>query len=695
MRFQIKHEIEGRLRVHMMQNRMTFAEADTLQYYLEGLPGVAHAKVYEKTCDAVVTYTAERADIITALKQFCYDRVELPTAISGHSSREMNAEYQSRLVGQTLIHFGKKLFLPYPVRAAITAVKSAKYLYQGAHCLLQRKIEVSVLDAVAIGVSVFRGEMNTAASVMYLLGIGETLEEWTHKKSVDDLARSMSLNVSKVWLLQDGQEILVSAKEVALGDSVVVRMGNVIPFDGVIRQGEAMVNQASMTGESLPVRKEVGTYVYAGTVVEEGEIVLQVREMSGSTRFEKIVTMIEDSEKLKSTVESRAEHLADRLVPYTLLGTGLVYALTRNVTKALAVLMVDFSCALKLSMPISVLSAIREAGSYHITVKGGKYLEAVAEANTIVFDKTGTLTKAKPAVRRVYTFCDKEEDELLCLAACLEEHFPHSMAKAVVREAARKELVHEELHTKVEYIVAHGISSTLEGKKIIIGSYHFVFEDEQAQIPEGRQELFDQLPEEYSRLYMAIDGKLAAVICIEDPLREEAPEVIRQLKSLGIHKVVMMTGDSDRIAGAIAGTVGVDEYYSEVLPEDKARFVEQEKQAGHKVIMIGDGINDSPALSAADVGIAISEGAQIAREIADVTIGADNLQEVATLKELSNALMARIHKNYRMIVGINTGLIVLGVAGIIPPTTSALLHNTSTLWISTKSMKNLLDREEA
>ena len=429
MRFQIKHEIEGRLRVHMMQNRMTFAEADTLQYYLEGLPGVAHAKVYEKTCDAVVTYTAERADIITALKQFCYDRVELPTAISGHSSREMNAEYQSRLVGQTLIHFGKKLFLPYPVRAAITAVKSVKYLYHGAHCLLQRKIEVSVLDAVAIGVSVFRGEMNTAASVMYLLGIGETLEEWTHKKSVDDLARSMSLNVSKVWLLQDGQEILVSAKEVALGDSVVVRMGNVIPFDGVIRQGEAMVNQASMTGESLPVRKEVGTYVYAGTVVEEGEIVLQVREMSGSTRFEKIVTMIEDSEKLKSTVESRAEHLADRLVPYTLLGTGLVYALTRNVTKALAVLMVDFSCALKLSMPISVLSAIREAGSYHITVKGGKYLEAVAEANTIVFDKTGTLTKAKPAVRRVYTFCDKEEDELLCLAACPGGAFPSFYGK--------------------------------------------------------------------------------------------------------------------------------------------------------------------------------------------------------------------------------------------------------------------------
>ena len=694
MRFQIKHEIEGRLRVHMMQNRMTFAEADTLQYYLEGLPGVAHAKVYEKTCDAVVTYTAERADIITALKQFCYDRVELPTAISGHSSREMNAEYQSRLVGQTLIHFGKKLFLPYPVRAAITAVKSVKYLYHGAHCLLQRKIEVSVLDAVAIGVSVFRGEMNTAASVMYLLGIGETLEEWTHKKSVDDLARSMSLNVSKVWLLQDGQEILVSAKEVALGDSVVVRMGNVIPFDGVIRQGEAMVNQASMTGESLPVRKEVGTYVYAGTVVEEGEIVLQVREMSGSTRFEKIVTMIEDSEKLKSTVESRAEHLADRLVPYTLLGTGLVYALTRNVTKALAVLMVDFSCALKLSMPISVLSAIREAGSYHITVKGGKYLEAVAEANTIVFDKTGTLTKAKPAVRRVYTFCDKEEDELLCLAACLEEHFPHSMAKAVVSAAAEKGLEHEETHSKVEYIVAHGIASSVEGQKVVIGSYHFVFEDEACTIDPAEQEKFDALPKEYSHLYLAIDGRLAAVICIEDPLRAEAAEGISNLRALGLKRIVMMTGDNEHTAAAIAKKVGIEEYFSEVLPEDKAEFVRKETEKGNKVIMIGDGINDSPALSAANVGIAISDGAEIAREIADITIAADDLHELVKLKRLSNLLMKRIHRNYRAIVGINAGLIAFGVAGVFMPATSALLHNISTLVISLQDMRNLLDDAE-
>ena len=694
MRFQIKHEIEGRLRVHMMQNRMTFAEADTLQYYLEGLPGVAHAKVYEKTCDAVVTYTAERADIITALKQFCYDRVELPTAISGHSSREMNAEYQSRLVGQTLIHFGKKLFLPYPVRAAITAVKSVKYLYHGAHCLLQRKIEVSVLDAVAIGVSVFRGEMNTAASVMYLLGISETLEEWTHKKSVDDLARSMSLNVSKVWLLQDGQEILVSAKEVALGDSVVVRMGNVIPFDGVIRQGEAMVNQASMTGESLPVRKEVGTYVYAGTVVEEGEAVITVKAVGGSSRYEKIAAMIEDTEKLKSGLESKAEHLADRLVPYTLGGTALTYLLTRNVTKAVSVLMVDFSCALKLAMPVSVLSAIREAGEYKITVKGGKFLEAVADADTIVFDKTGTLTKAEPTVAEIVPFNGQSEDELLRIAACLEEHFPHSMAKAVVDAAKKRKLDHEEMHSKVEYIVAHGISTTIEGKKAIIGSSHFVFEDEKCTIPEGMEERFKNLPNEYSHLYLAIEGSLAAVICIEDPLREEAPAVVKALKKAGFSKVVMMTGDSERTARAVAARVGVDEYYSEVLPEDKASFVEKEKAKGRKVVMLGDGINDSPALSAADAGIAVSEGAEIAREIADITIGADNLEGIVILKHISDALMKRIHNNYRTIVGFNTGLILLGVAGILQPTTSALLHNTSTLLIGMNSMKNLVGTEE-
>ena len=619
----------------------------------------------------------------------------MPENYLANSGREMNREYKDQLINKVVMHYGIRLLLPMDIRSVITTVKSFKYLWHGVKTLAKGKIEVPVLDATAIGVSVLRGDYNTAASVMFLLGIGEILEEWTHKKSVGDLARSMSLNIDKVWVVSDGQEILVPSTSIKSGDLVRIHMGNVIPFDGTVTDGEGMVNQASLTGESVPVRKIPSGTVYAGTVVEEGELTICVKENGGSSKYEKIMTMIEESEKLKSSLEGKAEHLADKLVPYTFLGTGLVWMFTRNVTKALSVLMVDFSCALKLSMPLAVLSAIREASTYEITVKGGKYLEAMADATTIVFDKTGTLTKAQPTVADVVSFNGQPAEELLRIAACLEEHFPHSMAKAVVREAARKELVHEELHTKVEYIVAHGISSTLDGKKIIIGSYHFVFEDEQAQIPEGRQELFDQLPEEYSRLYMAIDGKLAAVICIEDPLREEAPEVIRQLKSLGIHKVVMMTGDSDRIAGAIAGTVGVDEYYSEVLPEDKARFVEQEKQAGHKVIMIGDGINDSPALSAADVGIAISEGAQIAREIADVTIGADNLQEVATLKELSNALMARIHKNYRMIVGINTGLIILGVAGIIPPTTSALLHNTSTLWISTKSMKNLLDREEA
>ena len=695
MNFKIKHKIPGRIRVHMGQSRMSFDQADTLQYFLETQPGVTKATVYEQTQDAVIEYDGELKELMEALKSFHYEDVQLPDSIHSSSGRALNVEYKEKLIGHVAKRLFTKYMLPLPIRNVYTIWKAFRYVKEGVLCLSKGKLEVPVLDATAITVSILRRDCSTAGSVMFLLGLGEILEEWTHKKSVGDLARSMSLNVGKVWIKTRDQEILVDSASVVPGDHIVIHVGNVIPFDGVVADGEAMINQASMTGESEPVRKEKGGFVYAGTVVEEGELTIEVKAVSGSTRYEKIVTMIEDSEKLKSAVEGRAEHLADRLVPYTFLGTGLTWLLTRNVTRTLSVLMVDFSCALKLAMPLTVLTAIREANAAKITVKGGKYLEAISEAQTIVFDKTGTLTKAKPTVVDVIPFDGEDPKELLRLAACMEEHFPHSMAKAVVREAARKELVHEELHTKVEYIVAHGISSTLDGKKIIIGSYHFVFEDEQAQIPEGRQKLFDQLPEEYSRLYMAIDGKLAAVICIEDPLREEAPEVIRQLKSLGIHKVVMMTGDSDRIAGAIAGTVGVDEYYSEVLPEDKARFVEQEKQAGHKVIMIGDGINDSPALSAADVGIAISEGAQIAREIADVTIGADNLQEVATLKELSNALMARIHKNYRMIVGINTGLIVLGVAGIIPPTTSALLHNTSTLWISTKSMKNLLDREEA
>lgn len=571
---------------------------------------------------------------------------------------------------------------------------SVKYIWLGVKTLWKRKIEVPVLDATAIGVSIFRGDFSTAGSVMFLLGIGELLEEWTHKKSVDDLARTMSLNTGKVWLRSEGTEVLVDADKIQAGDMVVVHMGNVVPFDGLIAEGEAMVNQASLTGESVPVRKVEGNSVYAGTVVEEGEAVITVKAVGGSSRYEKIAAMIEDTEKLKSGLESKAEHLADRLVPYTLGGTALTYLLTRNVTKAVSVLMVDFSCALKLAMPVSVLSAIREAGEYKITVKGGKFLEAVADADTIVFDKTGTLTKAEPTVAEVVPFNGQNENELLRIAACLEEHFPHSMAKAVVDAAKKRKLDHEEMHSKVEYIVAHGISTTIEGKKAIIGSSHFVFEDEKCTIPEGMEEKFKNLPNEYSHLYLAIEGSLAAVICIEDPLREEAPAVVKALKKAGFSKVVMMTGDSERTARAVAAKVGVDEYYSEVLPEDKASFVEKEKAKGRKVVMLGDGINDSPALSAADAGIAVSEGAEIAREIADITIGADNLEGIVVLKHISDALMKRIHNNYRTIVGFNTGLILLGVAGILQPTTSALLHNTSTLLIGMNSMKNLVGTEE-
>lgn len=690
MKFRIEHDIKGRMRIHVLQKSMTYRQADILFYYLHSLEFVNSAKVYELTADAAINYVGERQQLIDALKSFGYETTEIDENLIENSGRELNAIYREKLICQTIYHFGRKLILPFPLRAAYTTIKSAGYIAKGIKCLAQRKIEVSVLDATAIGVSIFRGDFDTAGSVMYLLGIGETLEEWTHKKSVGDLARSMSLNVSKVWLSKDGQEILVPSSEIKAGDDVVVRMGNVVPFDGEVVKGEAMINQASMTGESAPVRKEKDGYVYAGTVVEEGEITVKVKQTSGSTKFEKIVSMIEDSQKLKSQVEGRAEHLADKLVPYTLLGTGAVYAVTRNVTKALSVLMVDFSCALKLAMPIAVLSAIREAGIYKITVKGGKYLEAVADASTIVFDKTGTLTKAQPTVKKVYSFDDKSEEEILRIAACLEEHFPHSMAKAVVGAARNKNLVHEEMHSKVEYIVAHGISSQIEGRKVIIGSYHFVFEDEKCIIPDDKKELFDGLPDEYSRLYMAIENELAAVICIEDPIREEAADIIKKLKEAGIKKAVMMTGDSERTAKAVAAKIGVDEYYSEVLPEDKAKFVEKEKSLGHKVIMVGDGINDSPALSAADVGIAISDGAELAREIADVTVEGNDLYELVALKHISNALMKRIHKNYRMIMGINSTLIVLGVAGIIPPTTSALLHNTSTIAISLKSLEKLI-----
>lgn len=694
MRFVIKHEIRGRIRIHVMQNTMSYREADILQYYLESQAQVTAVRVRERIQDVVICYEGSRDTLMDVLRRFHYRTVTVPETYLQNSGRELNEQYYEQLVNKIVLHYGSRFLLPQPIRMVITWAKAIKYIWLGIRCLFSGKIEVPVLDATAILVSLLRNDSNTAGSVMFLLGIGEILEEWTHKKSVDDLARSMSLNIGKVWVRTEEQEILVPASQVQLGERIVVHVGNVVPFDGLVVEGDAMVNQAALTGESMPVHKTEGSYAYAGTVLEEGELVILVKEVTGSSKFESIVKMIEESEKLKSSLEGKAEHLADRLVPYTLAGAGLTYLFSRNLTKAVAVLMVDFSCALKLAMPITVLSAIREASTYSMTVKGGRFLEAIAEADTIVFDKTGTLTKAQPVVADVISFNGEDPDELLRLAACMEEHFPHSMAKAVVKEAEKRNLVHEEMHSKVEYIVAHGISTTIEGKQAIIGSYHFVFEDERCKIPEGMEARFQKLPEEYSHLYLAIEHQLVAVICIEDPLREEAAEVIQKLKQQGIKKVVMMTGDSERTASAIARRVGIDEYYSEVLPEDKARFVETEKAAGKKVIMIGDGINDSPALSAADVGIAISDGAEIAREIADITVGADDLQQLVVLKDISNALVKRIHRNYRMIVGFNTGLIVLGICGVLPPTMSALLHNTSTIAISLNSMRNLLPDKE-
>lgn len=690
MRFIIMHEIKGRMRIHMIQSRMTYEQADTLYYYLSNQSFTASVKVRERTQDITITYMGDRAVVLETIKRFSYENTEIPTIFRQTSGRKLNDLYWQKLVNKIVLQAGNRMFIPYPLRACIATLKSLKYLWKGIQTLAQRKIEVSVLDAAAIGVSILRRDYKTAGSVMFLLGIGEILEEWTHKKSVDDLARSMSLHIDKVWLLKEGRQFLTDAERIVAGDSVVVHMGNVIPFDGIVAEGEALVNQASLTGEPLPVRKTIEGYVYAGTIVEEGELTICVKEVGGSGKYDKIVAMIEESEKLKSSLEGKAAHLADRLVPYTLLGTGLIYLLTKNTTKALSVLMVDFSCALKLAMPIAVLSAIRESGDHDVTVKGGKYLEAMAEADTMVFDKTGTLTKAQPIVTKVISFNGQDADELLRIAACLEEHFPHSMAKAVVDAAKDRNLIHEEMHSKVEYVVAHGISTMIDGKKAVIGSRHFVFEDENCRIPSGKEELYQTLPNEYSHLYLAIENELAAVICIEDPLRVEAAEIVSALKGAGIKKVVMMTGDSDRTAKVIAAKVGVDEYYSEVLPEDKARFVEKEKADGRKVIMIGDGINDSPALSAADVGIAISDGAEIAREIADVTMNTDDLYEIVIFKEISNRLMKRIHKNYRIILGFNTGLILLGVSGMIQPTTSALLHNASTLAISLKSMGKLL-----
>lgn len=678
------------MRVHMVQNRMTIRQADLLAYYLDGQEFIHSCKVYERTGDAVIVYTGSRKDVLEALSRFTYEDSALCQQVPENTGRALNRQYEDKLVGMVLFKIVSKLFFPAPLGVAYTIFRSVKYILRGIKCLFHRQLHVELLDAISISVSMLRGDFATAGSVMFLLKLGELLEEWTHKKSIDDLARSMSLDVDRVWLQTPEGQVLVPLSQAHVGDLVCVHTGNMVPLDGEVVEGEAMVNQASLTGESVPIPKRPGSIVYAGTVAEEGECVIRVSNQSGSSRYDRIVSMIEESEKLKSSAENQASNLADKLVPYSLLGTAATYLFTRNITRALSILMVDFSCALKLAMPLAVLSAMREAGRSHITVKGGKYLEAIAKADTIVFDKTGTLTRACPTVVDVIPFGGTDPQEMLRTAACLEEHYPHSMANAVVRAAVEQGLTHEEMHAKVEYIVAHGISSTIGAQKVVIGSQHFVFEDEQCCIPEGEQEKFDALLPQYSHLYLAIGGMLSAVICIADPLRPEAPAVVNTLRSLGISRMIMMTGDSERTAAAIAAQVGVDGYRSEVLPEDKAAFVESERAAGRTVIMIGDGINDSPALSAADVGIAISDGAAIAREIADITISADNLLELTTLKLLSNALIRRIRGNYRFVMGFNGGLIALGALGVLQPATSALLHNASTLAISLKSMTNLL-----
>lgn len=694
MKCKIIHESRWRLRVHLECARMSLDEADVLEYYMRSVDGVDEVKVYDRTRDAVICYCAERAAVINALAAFSFPTAEAMQLVPEHTTRELNREFEDKLAMAVLRRTASKLFLPVPVTTAIAIVRSLKYIHEGLKALLHGRLSVAVLDATAVSVSMLRGDFSTASSVMFMLSLGEILEEWTHKKSVADLAGAMSINIDKAWLRTGETETLVPVGDIRPGDEIVIRTGCMIPLDGKVIEGEAMVNQASMTGESMPVAKRPGSYVYAGTVAEEGECVVCVEKASGGGRYDRIVKMIEESEKLKSTAEDKASRLADRLVPYTLGGTVLTYLVTRNVTKTLAVLMVDFSCALKLSMPIAVLSAMRESSGHNVSVKGGRFLEAVAAANTIVFDKTGTLTYATPTVAQVVPFGGREESEMLRLAACLEEHYPHSIANAVVEEAKRHGLSHEEYHSQVQYVVAHGISSMVEGKKAIIGSAHFVFEDEGCRIPEGEEEKFSTLPAEYSHLYLCIAGELAAVICIHDPLRREAKAAVRALHDCGIDKVVMMTGDSRRTAEAVAAEVGVDEVFAEVLPEDKAAYIRSEKAAGRKVIMIGDGVNDSPALSEADAGIAIATGAAIAREIADITISSENLFELVTLRRLSEALMDRIHRNYRFIVGFNCSLIALGVAGILPPATSALLHNLSTLAVSMKSMTNLLPEEE-
>ena len=693
MRCTILHECAGRLRIHAQQRRMTLLQADVLETYLRRLPGVTSAAVYDRTCDAVICYRGPREQVISALARFSYEQAaELAPE---HSSRTLNREYEEKLVLAVCRRAVSRLFFPAPLRTAMTAVRSVRYIKEGLDCLLRGRVQVPVLDAAAVTVSMLRGDFEIAGSIMFLLGVGDTLNEWTHKKSVADLAGTMALNVDKVWLETEQGSVLVPVGDVKAGDRITVRTGGMIPLDGKVISGEAMVDQASITGEPLAVRKNAGGYVYAGTVVEEGSCTILVDKAAGGGRYDRIVKMIEESEKLKSKTEDQASHLADSLVPYSLGATVLIWLITRSAARALAVLMVDFSCALKLSMPIAVLSAMKEAGTYHLSVKGGRFLEAVSQADTIVFDKTGTLTHAAPVVAQVVTFGGYPENDMLRLAACLEEHFPHSMAKAVVTESARRGLRHEERHSQVQYIVAHGISSSVGDEKVVIGSHHFVFEDEGCVVPEDELDKFDAIPGEFSNLYLAISGVLAAVICVKDPLREEAPAVIAGLRKLGITKLVMMTGDNEKTARAVAQAVGVDEYRAEVLPEDKAAFVRSEHALGRKVIMLGDGVNDSPALSEADVGIAISDGAAIAREVADITVAADDLNALLTLKELSDALMRRIHGNYRAIIGFNFILICLGVAGVLPLAASALLHNTSTLLISLHSMTDLLPRQEA
>lgn len=694
MKCTILHDTAGRLRVHLCCKRMTLRQADVLEYYLLAVDGVRSVKVYDRTRDAVVVYDAERERMIRALARFSFEKAEKLDLAPEHTSRTLNREFEDKLALTVMRRCASNLFLPAPVTSALAVIRSAKYIKEGLLALWHRKLSVAVLDATAVTVSMVRGDFATAGSVMFMLRLGEILEEWTHKKSVADLASAMSLRVENVWQQVDGTEVLTKVTDVKPGDRIVIRTGGMIPLDGRMVEGEAMVNQSSLTGESMPVAKRPGSPVYAGTVAEEGECVVCVEKVSGSGRYDRVVRMIEESEKLKSTAEDKASRMADRLVPYTLGGTAVTYLLTRDVTKMLAVLMVDFSCALKLAIPVAVLSAMRESSGHHISVKGGRFLEAVAKADTIVFDKTGTLTYATPKVAQIVPFGGHREADMLRLAACLEEHYPHSMANAVVEEAKRRGLTHEEYHSQVQYVVAHGISSMVENKKVIIGSAHFVFEDEGCCIPEGEQEKYDALPAAYSHLYLCIDGELAAVICIHDPLRREAKDAVKALHESGFTNVVMMTGDNRRTAESVAAEVGVDAVYAEVLPEDKAAFIRQEKEKGHTVIMVGDGVNDSPALSEADAGIAISTGAAIAREIADITVASEDLFELVTLRKLSEALMDRIHGSYRFIVAFNLSLITLGVAGVLPPAISALLHNTSTLGIGLKNMTDLLEEHE-